>query len=46
VQRGTSFATSTLTGLCALYLGAHPALTPYELKALLKSFATEAAPRR
>jgi hypothetical protein len=29
-----------VTGLCALYLGRHPDLTPYEMKALLKQRAT------
>lgn len=38
-QRGASYASSTVAGLCALYLGRDPELTPYELKALLKQAA-------
>jgi subtilisin family serine protease len=33
---GTSFATPTVTGLCALILGAFPDLRPFELKTILK----------
>jgi hypothetical protein len=40
LQTGTSYATSTLTGLCALLLGAFPDLTPFELKSVLKAHAT------
>jgi subtilisin family serine protease len=40
LQSGASYASSTVTGLCALYLGRHPELTPYEMKALLKQNAT------
>jgi len=36
---GTSFATPTVTGLCALLVGAHPDLRPFEVKSLLKAFA-------
>jgi subtilisin family serine protease len=36
---GTSFATPTVTGLCALLLGAFPDLRPFELKTLLKHAA-------
>ena len=39
LQTGTSYATSTLTGLCALLLGAFPELTPFELKSVLKAHA-------
>lgn len=39
VQHGTSLATSTVSGLCALYLGERPSLAPYELKSLLKRVA-------
>jgi len=36
---GTSFATPTVTGLCALLIGAHPDLRLFELKTLLKAAA-------
>jgi subtilisin family serine protease len=36
---GTSFATPTVTGLCALILGAFPDLRPFELKTILKHSA-------
>jgi len=36
---GTSFATPTVTGLCALLVGAYPELRPFEIKAVLKRFA-------
>jgi len=39
VQNGTSFAAPAVTGLCALLLGAHPELTPYEVKSVLKHLA-------
>lgn len=45
LQQGTSFATPVVSGLAALYLGARPSLTPYELKTLLKRVA-EAPPAR
>jgi len=38
---GTSFATPAVTGLCALIVGAHPDLRPFEVKALLKAFALD-----
>lgn len=34
---GTSFATPTICGICALILGAYPALRPFELKTILKA---------
>ena len=40
LQTGTSYATSTLTGLCALILGAFPGLTPFELTSALKGHAS------
>jgi len=39
---GTSFATPTVTGLCALLLGAFPDLRPFELKTILKHSAGKA----
>jgi subtilisin family serine protease len=39
---GTSFATPTMTGLCALILGAFPDLRPFELKTILKHSAAKA----
>jgi subtilisin family serine protease len=41
---GTSFATPTVSGLCALLLGAFPSLQMFELKALLKWFAQSDPP--
>jgi subtilisin family serine protease len=32
---GNSFATPHMTGLCALVLGKHPELTPFQLKSVL-----------
>lgn len=43
---GTSFATPTVTGLCALLVGAYPDLKLFELKTLLKRFARAAARAR
>jgi subtilisin family serine protease len=43
-KTGTSFATPAVSGLCALWLGAFAELRPFEIKALLKAFATETAP--
>ena len=37
---GNSFATPHLTGICALVLGAHPELTPFQLKSVLYLTAT------
>jgi len=39
LQTGASYATSTVTGLCALILGAFPGLTPFEIKSTLKAHA-------
>jgi subtilisin family serine protease len=36
---GTSFATPTITGICARVLGAYPDMRPFEVKSLLKLFA-------
>lgn len=36
---GTSFATPTVSGLCALLLGAYPELEQFEIKAILKACA-------
>jgi len=41
---GTSFATPTVTGLCALLVGAYPNLKLFELKTLLKEFALRQSP--
>ena len=32
---GNSFATPHVSGICARILGAHPALTPFQVKSLL-----------
>ena len=37
---GNSFATPHLTGICALVLGKHPELTPFQLKSVLYLTAT------
>jgi subtilisin len=39
---GNSFATPHITGLCALVLGKHPELTPFQLKSVLHETATNA----
>lgn len=39
VVEGSSFACPLVTGLAARMLSAHPGLTPYELKSLMKAFA-------
>jgi subtilisin family serine protease len=36
---GTSFATPTIAGICALIAGAYPGLRPFEVKSLLKAWA-------
>jgi subtilisin family serine protease len=44
---GNSFATAHVSGICALVLGKHPELTPFELKSVLRltaANATRAAP--
>jgi subtilisin family serine protease len=40
VRTGTSFATASVAGLVTLLRGAHPDLTPFELKSVLKDFAS------
>jgi subtilisin family serine protease len=40
---GTSFATPTVSALCARLLGAYPALRPFELRALLRTAALRQA---
>ena len=40
---GTSFATPIMCGHVALLLGAHPGLRPFEVKAILKAMAADAA---
>jgi subtilisin len=44
VVTGNSFATPHLTGICALVLGKHPELTPFQLKSVLYLTATNCAP--
>ncbi|THB67123.1 MAG: hypothetical protein D6E12_09260 [Desulfovibrio sp.] len=39
---GTSFATPTISGICALIKGVYPDLRPFEMKTLLKGFAVPA----
>lgn len=36
---GTSFATPTISALCALLLGAYPELEPFEIKTILKNYS-------
>jgi subtilisin family serine protease len=43
---GTSFAAPAVSGLCALLLGAHPDLCPFDVKALLRAFARQDQPGR
>jgi subtilisin family serine protease len=43
---GNSFATPHLAGLCALILGKHPDLTPFQLKSVLHATADNAAGAR
>jgi subtilisin family serine protease len=40
---GSSFATPVLSGLCALLLGAFPGLLPFEVRAVLRHHAIDAA---
>jgi subtilisin len=42
---GNSFATPHMAGICALILGKHPELTPFQLKSVLHLTATNVAPR-
>lgn len=42
---GTSYATPHITGLCCLFLGAWPDLSPFELKTLLRAHAESELPR-
>jgi subtilisin len=42
VVTGNSFATPHITGICALVLGEHPELTPFQLKSVLYLTATNA----
>ena len=41
---GNSFAAPHISGLCALVLGKHPDLTPFQLKSILHLAATNAGP--
>ncbi len=41
---GNSFATPHVSGLCALVLSKHPELTPFQLKSVLMSIATNVSP--
>jgi subtilisin family serine protease len=43
---GNSFATPHMTGICALVLGNHPELTPFQLKSVLYLTASNAAGSR
>ena len=43
---GNSFATPHVAGICALVLGKHPELTPFQLKSLLYQTATNAGGER
>jgi subtilisin len=42
---GNSLATPHMTGICALVLGKHPELTPFQLKSLLYLTASNVGPR-
>jgi hypothetical protein len=39
VRTGTSLAAGAVAGMCALLVGAHPELTPFEVKAILRAMA-------
>lgn len=41
---GNSFATAYVTGICALILGKHPGLTPFQLKTVLRETASNLRP--
>jgi subtilisin len=41
---GNSFATPHISGICALILGKHPALTPFQLKSVLYLNAGNVSP--
>jgi subtilisin len=43
---GNSFATAHLSGICALVLGKHPELTPFQVKSVLHLTADNVAPSR
>jgi len=43
---GNSFATPHITGICALILGKHPELTPFQLKTMLYLTATNVGPAK
>ncbi|MDP8910486.1 MAG: S8 family serine peptidase [Actinomycetota bacterium] len=43
---GNSFATPHIAGICALVLGAHPELTPFQLKSVLYLIASNVGGRR
>ena len=43
---GNSFATPHMTGICALILGSHPELTPFQLKSVLYLTASNVAGSR
>jgi subtilisin len=43
---GNSFATPHMSGICALVLGKHPELTPFQLKSVLSLVATNCGGRR
>jgi subtilisin family serine protease len=40
VAAGNSFATAYITGICALILGKHPGLTPFQVKTVLRETAS------
>ena len=40
---GNSFATPHISGICALILGKHPGLTPFQLKSILSLTANNVA---
>ena len=42
---GNSFATPHMTGICALVLGKHPELTPFQVKSVLHATAANVGGR-